>query len=468
MNSEKMKILLLSVNSNSFFYDQVVIPFGLISLGSYVENEDYEIKGIEMNTPPDKISKRYLKVDKDLIKEIKEFSPKIIAMSTYASNIYNVLFWAKTIKKELPNSFIVIGGNHASYIATECLKKCSGIDMIVRFEGEIPFKMICEKVKEKDYDFSSIPNITYRLNGKIKNNPQMDLIKDLSSLPNLNREFFKDGTAKREDIFHADIVSARGCPYNCTFCNCNHYWSKRYRVKLINSVINELNELQKRYPNLKSVRFRDESLTINKIRCKKLCEAIIENGIKLDFEAHSRLDGLDEEVIQWLSKAGFKRVYIGMESGSKAVLKRLQKEINISMASKIIYLLRKYGINFRISFMSSTPQEKFKETIETIKLIKTLKLKKDQFYLGSGIDIYPGTAECDKFLKLCPDYEWITKTYNFQGNYYELKDFEGNILNPRYKEYGLFKSSVIAFLLNPIEFLKLIINRIIEVFKKFI
>lgn len=445
MSTKKFRILLLSVNSESFFYDQLVIPFGLISLASYVENDEYQIKGIEMNNPPKKIKKRYLRVDKELLREIKKFSPDIIAMSTYASNIYNVLFWTNFIKKVLPHCLIVIGGNHASYIAKECIRKCPGLDIVVRFEGEIPFKMICEKIKNKDYDFSKIPSITYRINGEIKENPQIELIKDLGTLPLLNRDYFKDKNKRKDEIYHADLVTARGCPFNCTFCNCNHYWNKIYRVRLIDSVIEELNFLIKKYPNLESVRIRDESFTINRNRCRKMCNTIIKNDINLEFQAHSRLDGLDEEIIKLLHKAGFKLLFIGMESGSQEVLNRLNKGINISRAEEIIYLLRKHGIKFRISFMSETPNEKFKDILKTIRLIKKLKLSKknNEYYIGTGVAIYPGTAECEKFLAKFPNYEWISKNYNFKGKYYGARDSMGNILQPNFLEHGYVKRTLI-------------------------
>lgn len=443
MSPSKIKILLLSVNSYSFFYDQLVVPFGLISLASYIDDGSYEFKGIEMNQPPEKILQRYLKIDKEFLKEIKEFSPDIIAMSTFASNIYNVLFWADVFKTVLPDCIIVIGGNHASYIPNECLKKSKGLDMVVRFEGEIPFKMICEQIKNKKYDFSKIPNLTYRENGTIRENPQIDLIKDLGELPMLNRDNFKENIKKAEDIVHADMITARGCPFNCTFCNCNHYWNKIYRVRLIESVIQELKSLIKVYSNLESVRFRDESITINKHRCKMLCEAIKENGISLNFQAHSRLDGLDEDVIKSLSETGFKLLFIGLESGSKDVLNRLKKGIKIERAKGVIKLLRKYGIRFRISFMTETPNEKFKDTFKTIKLIKNLKLRKDEYYVGSGIAIYPGTTEYDRFLKLNPDYNWITKKYKFTGKYYPFIDSMGNIIHPDYIEHSLIKRLLI-------------------------
>lgn len=436
--NNKLKILLLSVSSESFFYDQMVIPFGLISLASYIENQNYEIRGIEMNNPPQKINQRYLRVDKDLLKEIIDFSPDIVAMSSYASNMYNIIFWANLIKSNLPDCINIVGGNHASYIAYEILKKSPGIDIVVRFEGEIPFKMLSEAIFNRNYDFTNIPSITYRSNGEIKKNPQVELMKDISELPILNREFFKDIVKTKEDIYHVDIISARGCPFNCTFCNCNHYWSKRYRVRLIDSVVREIEDLKTNYPNLKSIRIRDESVTINKHRCKMLCDAIKKNGYDFEFQAHSRLDGLDEEVIQYLSGAGFKLVFIGMESGSQRILNLMNKGIDISRSAEIVPLLRKYGIRFRISFMSETPDEKLKDIKKTIKLIKNLKLssKTHEYYVGTGVAIYPGTADCQKFLKLNPDYEWLTKDYNFKGKYYATRDREGNIIQPNYLEHS--------------------------------
>src|SRR3990172_10341235 len=138
-----MKILLLSVNSRTFFYNQVLIPFGLASLGTYVQDDGYIIKGIEMNTPPERIPLRYLKVDVKLLNEINQFQPDLIAMTTYSENIHNVLFWADKIKRKLPKAIISVGGNHASYIAGEILEKCPAVDVIVRFEGETAFRLLC-------------------------------------------------------------------------------------------------------------------------------------------------------------------------------------------------------------------------------------------------------------------------------------------------------------------------------------
>ena len=459
-----MKILLLNVNSYSFFYGQLVVPFGLASLGSYVDDEGYIIKGIEMNSPPERIPMRYLNVDQDLLKEITEYSPDIVAMSSYASNMYNVLFWAEVIKNALPHVCIVVGGNHASYIAREILDKCSAIDIVARFEGEIPFKMICRSVHENNYDYSKIPNVVYRKGEEIVENELIDLIEHINSLPIINRKYFESPTEK-QSITHVDIITARGCPFHCTFCDCNHYWKKTYRARSVKTVIEELKQLCQECPNLKTTRFRDESLTINKARCIQMCKEIVKNNIRLKFQAHSRLDGLDnEEVVKHLSKAGFERLFIGLESGSRAVLVRLKKGIDISKAEETISLLRRYEIKTRISFLIATRGETFKETLETVKLIKKLKLKKDEFYIGNSIQIYPGTYEHNIFLEENPDYECITTTYNFKGKYFGDKDPYGNIIQPSFREYGWFKVFLIYLVVGLRfairEFVKLIAGRI--------
>lgn len=459
-----MKILLLNINSYIFFYEQLVVPFGLASLGSYVEKEGYTIKGIDMNVPAEKTAIRYLNVDHELLTEIVKYSPDMVAMSSYASNMYNILFWARILKKSLPNVFIVVGGNHVSYIAKECLQKCPEIDMAVRFEGEIPFKMICENIAKNHHDYSNIPNIVYRKNGKIVENELISLIKNINSLPPLNREYFRD-SMRGEIVNHADVITARGCPFHCTFCDCNHYWKKTYRVKSIKSVIGKLKDLCEKYPNLKTVRFRDESLTISKNRCIKLCDEIVKNRIALKFQAHSRLDGLDEEVIKYLSMAGFERLFIGLESGSQTVLERLRKGIDISKAEEVISLLRRYKVKFRISFMISTRDETLRETMQTVKLIKKLKLKSAEFYIGTSVQIYPGTYECDKFLEQNPNYRWLTTDYDFKGKYFGFKDPLNNLIFPYLRSYGKFKILLVYLMLGPEFVLKKIKNRLFSKLK---
>ena len=418
-----MRILLLNVSSESLFYSQLVVPFGLASLAAYLSNKRDVIHGIDMNSAERKIPQRYLSVDSDLLQQIKTFEPDLVGMTAYSWNMHNVLFWAKVIKTAIPNTTICVGGNHASYIGTEILETCPDVDFVIRFEGEIPFKDLCDNLADRVGHFEQISNLTFRRGDTVVETSICELIRDMDSLPILDRHIFEP--RDRTLLTHADIITARGCPFQCTFCNCNHYWGKRYRFFSSDRTIEELKQLKERYPRLHTVRFRDEALTISRKHCLELCEALDKENLGLQYQAQSRLDGLDEEVIAALARTGFNRVYIGLESGSKAVLSRLKKGIDIDLTPKIIQLLRKYKLPVRFSTITGTPGETMNEARETLDLLHNLDLNFDEFYLGNGLQIYPGTQDCEVFLKKFPDYRWLQKR-DLADGYVQSRDRQGN------------------------------------------
>ena len=414
-----MRILLLSVNSYKIYYDQLVVPFGLAGLGSYVQADGHTIHGIEMNSPPERGPDRYLKLDRELLGAIEDFRPDLVAMTTYASNIHNVLFWAFVIKDALPNVTIAVGGNHASYIGREIIETCPAVDVVIRFEGEIPFKALCDTLAAGSRRFDGVPNAVFRSNGQIAETPLVPLVPDLNALPPLRRDFF--GDVHCGDHTHADVISARGCPYHCTFCNCNHYWKKKYRTISAQRVGDELRQLKAANPRLRTVRFRDEAISISRKHCRELCDCLIEANLGLEFHAHSRLDGLDDEIAARLAAAGFRQLYVGLESGSQAVLERLQKGIRFENAHRITESLRRHGIAVRFSLMLRTPGETLEEAAQTIEVPNTLDLDFDEFYFGQGIQVYPGTTDCERFLQKFPGYRWL-ETRDLGEGYRQVRD----------------------------------------------
>lgn len=424
-----MKILLLSVSSETFFYSQVVYPFGLASIGTYANADGHTVYGIEMNQPWHKIPDRYMKTDHNILSQILMYSPQILAISTYSSNIHNAFYWSRILKEHLPVLKVVFGGNHASYLADEILTTHSEVDFVIRFEGEHSFKELCKQLSTFQPDFSKVPNLSYRTGKSIKHNNLADLIKNLDTLPLLKRDFFGQQDERNSD--HADIVTARGCPFHCTFCNCNHYWRKTHRFFSTERIINEIRSLKTIYPKLRSVRFRDETITVNFKHCKQLCEALINNNFNLNYQAHSRIDALNEEIILLLKNAGFNRLYIGVESGSSQVLKKVRKGFTPDIIKKNIRIMQKHDLPFRLSFLLSTPDETIAEAQESIRLAIDLGLKFEEFYFGRGLSIYPGTKDCETFLEKNPEYKWLESgRTELNGGYTQITDKFSNRLYP--------------------------------------
>ena len=123
-------------------------------------------------------------------------------------------------------------------------------------------------------------------------------------------------------------------------------------------------------------------------------------------------------------------------------------KVNSKEKLNLIKNLKK-GDTINAKFMSATPEESLGKTLKTVRLIRRLKLKKDEYYLGYGVDIYPGTGECERVMKLNPDYQWISKKSTLHGNYLSVRDHEGNVIQPKYREYGVISVALIYFLLRP-------------------
>lgn len=437
-----VKILLLSVPSEGSFYDQVVIPFGLASLGTYAKLFGHEVKGVEMNAPRERIPLRYMQADPEIVAEIEAFAPDIAAMTTYSENIHNVLFWAGKLKELTPSIFVALGGNHASYIAKEILADRKEVDFVIRFEGEIGFKALLDQLEGGTPDFGAVPNLTYRENGAIRENAAAPPIMNFDELPLIDRDIFESSPEQRAKT-HADVITARGCPFHCTFCNCNHYWGKKYRTYSIPRVIEELTSLKKKYARLESVRFRDETISVQKSRCLELCAALRELNPGLRFEAHSRLDGLDEEVISALAAAGFKRLFIGLESGSRRVLERLKKGIRLEHAATVFPALRKAGIEYRCSFILGTPGETPADLRDTLRFIGDSRFELDDFYFNEALIIYPGTTESTFFREAFPDYRWLRKRELGKG-YSQIPDAFGNPVSVRCFQAGYAPTEIDA------------------------
>lgn len=182
------------------------------------------------------------------------------------------------------------------------------------------------------------------------------------------------------------IQTVRGCPYQCNYC------VKSYGTKLSQlsseRVVHEMKQWIDLY-QVKSIRFIDDTFTLNKSRVVELCQEIIKNNIKVEWACLSRTDNLDAELLGWMKKAGCKRIYFGMESGSQRMLDIYKKNVNIEEALKALHLCREAGIETAAFFMSGHPQENDKDFEETLAFAKAANLNFASF---NPLTPYPGTG----------------------------------------------------------------------------
>ena len=319
-----------------------------------------------------------------IMKELIDFKPDVVGISCcYTIGINFALKIANESKKK--GYITVLGGWHPNFEYSEILKY-PFVDLIVRGEGELTFRDVIE-----NKELETIKGISYRSNGTIFNNPDRPLIKDLDKLP-----FPARSLRHKKSYFQAfqmpiDVVeTSRGCPHRCIFCNIHLFYRGTYRTKSPERVIKELKIISNQNKR-KNVFIVDDNFTANIKRVEKICDLIVEEGIKLDLICQSRIDVIKKnpQIIKKMAKAGFWLFFLGIESFSQKSLNNIQKKTQFKDIIEAIQILHDNNILLIGSLLVGS---KFDETEEEInQMIKIVKKLRIDFPLYSIMTPLPGT-----------------------------------------------------------------------------
>ncbi|HNW35106.1 MAG TPA: radical SAM protein, partial [Candidatus Ozemobacteraceae bacterium] len=210
-------------------------------------------------------------------------------------------------------------------------------------------------------------------------------IKNISSLPipifeSTLQKYNYEGSATPE-AFTWIMLSARGCPFQCTYCASD----KIVRFRSPEHVLEEIRAVKMKY-GITRFCFEDDSFTLHKERFHRLCEML--RAEKTTWICNTRVDLIDEPMIRLMKESGCVGIAIGIETGSPKTLAAISKKISFDMIHKAITLLKAYKILVSGYFMIGFPWETREDMKQTIALMSRSNL--DYFHL-SVVTPLPGT-----------------------------------------------------------------------------
>lgn len=339
-----------------------------------------------------------------LLNKAKIESPDLIVVDTSTPSIYNDVAVATKLKETLPESFVALVGTHVTALPEETLSISDKIDAVIRGEYDFTVLELAELLEtRKHYNIknglSSIAGISYWYEGTIKHNPARPFIENLDAIPFVSKVYKKH--LRIENYFNPNalypmvtIVSGRGCPYRCIFCVYPQtLHGRKYRFRSVENVIEELEYIQRTFPQAKSVFFEDDTLTANKKRLIELTKKIRERKIKIPWTANARAD-LDRETLQHLAEAGCRMLCVGFESGNQALLDGIKKDISLEKSIQFMRHAREVGILVHGCFIIGLPGETKETMHQTLEFAKRLNCDTVQFY---PLMVYPGTEAYNIF-----------------------------------------------------------------------
>ena len=289
----------------------------------------------------------------DLIKELKkEDPPDLFAVTALLTSLINTKEICKALKKHFPESKIVLGGK-ISVLKPDFIFNNIEIDYIIKGEGEVAIIELIEMIEGKR-DISSVQGLIFKDESEnIRSNSEAELIKNVSdyNIPYKSFDMSKyvsKTTVQSPNLPSVNMLSSRGCPFACTFCNFSKGNYNRMRYYDIDVLSDSWDYLIENY-NLRHVTFNDDIFTVNKKRVREVCSKLKEK--ELAFSCSTRLDCLDEELISILEDSGCRYLCIGIESPSPSVAKIIDKRLDLKKYQKNIDLLRKSQITVNFGFM---------------------------------------------------------------------------------------------------------------------
>jgi anaerobic magnesium-protoporphyrin IX monomethyl ester cyclase len=303
---------------------------------------------------------------KEILDEIKAYNPDLVGISINFTMIAKASGKiAKLIKEWNPNVKIVVGGPHATIVPDETLSD-ENIDFLIRHEGEYA---LLELVQGKDH--REIEGLGYKDdNGKLIHNPDRNMIENLDVLPFPKLELQLKDVKVPEENFGV-IATSRGCPFQCIFCASPGIWKGGVRYR---SIKNVMKELRWRYENygVKKFYFNDDNFNLNKERTFDLCNAIMEEGLNIDWICEGQIRTITREILEVMKAAGCKRLKLGIESGNNRILKLMKKGTTKEQIREKIKLIKEVDIDLTIYIIIGMPSETKEEMMETYDFVEEI------------------------------------------------------------------------------------------------
>jgi radical SAM superfamily enzyme YgiQ (UPF0313 family) len=214
------------------------------------------------------------------------------------------------------------------------------------------------------------------------------------------------------------ILATRGCPYSCfNYCTYPLQQGRKVRARSIDNIIEEIVFWKNKLGTNKFI-FRDPVFSINKKHTEELCHKILEKKLDIIFLIETHLKNLDDDLINLLSKAGLKIVYVGIESSSEIILNNIKRfSIKNDEQYSVIKKCKDKGIIVKSMFMIGNPSDSEQSILDTIEY--SLRLP-NQLVQYSVFTPYPGTPIYKEFedkilVKSYEDFNQYNLVYSHQS-----------------------------------------------------
>ncbi|XKK37730.1 B12-binding domain-containing radical SAM protein [Nocardiopsis sp. ARC36] len=349
-------------------------PFGVLYLASVMEQAGHQV-AIERVT--------HTRTGLDLT------GYDAVGFSLASSATYGLMLQARRNASLAPGALVMVGGVHCNFYPEESLVD---FNAHVAAIGEAEDTILELLDHADDRDFTGVAGIVFPGEGQPVRTPPRVLMRDIDRLPDPARhllpteDFVLSDRLAGTDVRMAHTMFSRGCPFPCSFCAVAQ---RRMQYRGGVSARAELVHM------IEGFAIVDDNFIVNKSKVADICEHITDLG--LSWSALSRVDTVDQPLLEKMAQAGCIEVKYGVESGSERLLKAMRKNTTQDQIRRAVHMSANAGIQAKAFIIHGYPGENTETTRETIALLRELRPQLGRVSLFRFVPL-PGTEVYDNAL----------------------------------------------------------------------
>lgn len=369
---------------------------GIAYLVPVLRRQGHEVAVIDLNNEA---------IDDDsILNLIANLNANVVGISAKTATMQDSRSLAQKIKAHLPFATVILGGPHTKFAYKQLVAEpCFDIVFVGEAEKSLP--LLCDLLATNE-SADELPGVFTRASLQRKNSINRALINgnELDHLPFPEFDLFPQNVRMQLRKGY-QLLTSRGCIYNCTYCSVPQISGKIFRKRSIANLIEELRWARKKY-NVSHFAIIDDVFNLDIERSKRMCRALIETNLGMTWSCPNglRADRVDTELADLMAESGCLSVMVGVESADPRILSSVKKGETIEDIEKGIRLFKKAGIDVGGYFIIGLPGDSLESQRRSVDFVKSLDI-------GAHFNMltpYPGTEM----------WEWAKKNANF------LRDIE--------------------------------------------
>lgn len=361
-----MKLLLIRASNTLYRYSNTSYGLGLVGT---LAKEFAEVRILDNN------SAHKLYSMKNILKVIIDYNPDIIGFNVNTFNIFETSKLVSAVVKHFPEVPLIAGGLHTYSEPKEVADL--GVHIVVKGDAETTICTLLQSLqcyvghtgkfsinKSLISELLTIPGLIFKdnENDTWRDTGYPEIYRDLDNLPFVDYDLFNLHDYLRgpnaENFVTNQIVTQRGCPYECPFCQGNaETGMNKFRENSAQYKFDYVKYLYEKY-KVKNIMFHDNNFTLRRENTIEFCNKLIDSGMnkKLTFNCQTNVViPLDDVLLQTMKRAGCSEVCLGVERLSQNALRLIKKNKNYDAIVHNIHAFKKHEMSVMVNCLVGLP-----------------------------------------------------------------------------------------------------------------